>query len=1002
MKSILRLFLLGACFLALRPTSLYSQELTISGTVLDAATNEPLPGAIVQVKEIRKAGAVTNVNGKFRLVLKAEKVTLIVKLVGYKPSTIPVEGSKENLVIKLAEDLLKAEEVLVTGVATGVKRENSPNAIGTLSAEEFLPAPAQTTEQALAGKVPGLSISQNTGAPGGGISLNLRGVSTLVGNSQPLIFVDGVIISNDQIQGGLDALTAATGVGSARPQGQPSNRLADLNPNDIADIQILKGPSAAAVYGAKAAAGVILITTKQGTIAEKTSIEVNQQFGFNSLLRKQGTRNWQSDTTGFFSAFGAPAPASFPVGFIDYERELYGRTGFINETSVSVRGGNASTLFYFSGSARNEEGIVANTGYNRYATRLSVSHRLTNDITIDGTASYINTGSNRGATGNSNNNVSLGYAAAFMPSFIDYRRQPDGTFADPNNIGSNPFQIIDKVVNDERINRVTVSGKFDWDLVKAGGHNLKFVATGGVDFFSQVNQIFSPINTIHELATGLPGRSIRTNTPSQFSNLYTSLVHRYQDGGLSFTTSAGVQFENRNSNSVLVFASGLSAESDNINQAASIQQLQTVQKQYDQGIYFQEDVDISGIFFLTAGLRMDRSSANGDVDKFYLFPKGGASVLFSKLSFWEGIRSTIESAKLRVSAGQAGTFAPAIAKFTTLGVNNTGGVGGLSLPARIGNPNIEPERVTEIEFGADFGFAKGFASLEFTYFTRNITGLILESQIAPSSGSTLQFKNGGEMSTNGIEIGLNLNPIRSATFSWNSRVVFTRTRAEVTKLTIPAFQTGGFGVALGAYTIREGFAPTSIVGSQSFGPNPKAPNPNAAPGEFNGLIIGDEQPDFILGFSNSLAYRGFELYFLWEWKKGGDVINLTRFLTDLGGTSADWGSPAYLERTARRLGTSSSNPGVRETPWVEDGSFIKLRELTLSYTFNRDQTDKLFGGFFTNLKISFTGRNLLLFTDYSGYDPEVSNFGSVAIGRSVDVTPFPSARSYYFTLGFGL
>jgi hypothetical protein len=122
----------------------------------------------------------------------------------------------------------------------------------------------------------------------------------------------------------------------------------------------------------------------------------------------------------------------------------------------------------------------------------------------------------------------------------------------------------------------------------------------------------------------------------------------------------------------------------------------------------------------------------------------------------------------------------------------------------------------------------------------------------------------------------------------------------------------------------------------------------------------------------------------------------------LGGTTADWGTDAYRERTARRLGTSSANPGVRETPWVEDGSFIKLRELTLSYTFNRDHTDKFFGGLFTNLKVSFTGRNLLLFTDYSGYDPEVSNFGSIAIGRSIDVTPFPSARSYYFTLGFGL
>lgn len=979
-----------------------AQELTISGTVLDANTGEPLLGAVIRVRETG-GGAITDALGKFRLVVKNPVATLSVKLVGYKERTVVVNESTSDLVIRLQEDVLRAEEVVVTGIATGIRRENSPTAIGTLKADELLPAPAQTVEQAFAAKIPGLSISQNTGAPGGGISINLRGVSTLVGNSQPLIFVDGVIISNDQIQSGLDALTAATGVGSPRPQSQPSNRLADINPNDIEDIQILKGPTAAAVYGAKAAAGVIIITTKQGRPTDKATIDFSQQTGFSRILKKQGTRNWAADTTGYFRFFRRPAPPN--LQFIDYEEELYGQTGLISETNLSVRGGGGNTIFYLGGTARTEQGIIRNTGYSRYSARVNVSHRFSDNFIVDAGLNYINTNSDRSATGNSNNNVSLPYLAAFIPGFLDVRPQ-GGVYTDPTNNGANPFEIIDKVTNNERIDRVVGSLKLDWTIFRAENQQLKFVAQGGADYFTQVNTIFSPINTIHERLAALPGRSIKNNTPTFYNNIYTSLVHSLQIDKVSFTTSAGVQIENRDINSVLLVARGLPSTSSNLNQAANVQQLQTITKQYDQGLYVQEDVDIDGTVFLTLGLRADRSSANGDVDKFYFFPKGGASLLLSKLSFWESLRSTIESAKIRVAAGQAGTFAPPIAKFTTLGASNIGGLSGLTLPTRPGNPNIEPERVTEIELGFDLGLAGGFASLEFSYYLRQISGLVVEAQIAPSSGGTTRFENGGEMRTNGIEVALNLSPVRSADFNWDARINFFRTTAEITDLKVPDFTTGGFGVALGAYYIGKGYSPTTIVGRESFGPNPNAPNPNARPGQFNGLVLGDELPNFRVGFSNSLRYKGFELYFLWDWKQGGNVINLTRFLTDLGGTSPDAGLEGEIQRTALRTGrnpvTGQPTNQPLGTPWIEDGTFLRLRELALTYTFDRNLISSLFGGAVSYLRVGITGRNLLLFTPYAGYDPEVSNFGNVAIGRSVDVTPFPSSRQFYFNLSFGL
>jgi TonB-dependent starch-binding outer membrane protein SusC len=975
-----------AFLLMLSAVTLQAQEITVSGVVQDARDGSPLPGATIRVKENRSLGTTANAKGEFRLVIAAEQATLVVRYVGYKARETAVTSSVEKLVIKLSEDILKTEEVIVTGIATDVKRENAPNAIGVISADQLLPAPAQTTDQALVGKVAGLTINQNTGAPGGGININLRGVTTLIGNSQPLIIVDGVISSNDQIQSGLDVFTEATGVGSRSPQGQPTNRLADLNPNDIADIQILKGPSAAAVYGAKAAAGVILITTKKGRAGDKTTIEFSQQFGMNTILRKQGTRNWQADSSGW-SFFGTPAQYSAISGipFIDYEDELYGQNGLINETSVSVRGGNANTLFFLSGTARNENGIIRNTGFTRYNTRLNVSHRLAETIMLDAGLGYSNSLSNRGATGNSNNNLSLGYVLAFTPGYVDVRgRNPDGTYKDPLQNGTNPFEIIDRFVNTEKVNRVTASGKLDWDLFRGSVQSLKFIAQGGVDYFTQENTLFAPPDMINEVALGsqLAGRLGRSSTPTLYNNLYLNLLHTVQTSNVSFKTSGGLQIENRRIDNVFALTRATS-ESQNINQVLISQPFQNFQRQYDQGLYAQEDIDISGIAFLTGGFRFDRSSANGDPNQWYFFPKAGGSLLLSKMKFWEGLRRGIESAKIRAAYGQAGNVPPPFAKFKTLATNNIGGNLGLAQPATDGNSAIEPERVTELEIGTDIGLAGGFASLEFTYFQRNISGLIVQTNFPPSSGFTSQFVNGGAMKTSGLEVALDLNLVRSEKFSWSLRTNFTRPRAEITELSVPAFQTGGFGTSLGAFTIRQGFSPTTIVGSQSF-----------TSGQFNGTVVGDAQPDFRMGFANTFKFSGLELYFLWDWKRGGDVINLTRFLTDLGGTTADIGQASFAQRVADR------RAGV--TPWVEDGSFIKLRELSLTYTLNRETTQKMFGGLFSYLKIGVTGRNLLVFTDYSGYDPEVSNFGNVAIGGSVDVTPFPSTRSFYGTLSFGL
>ncbi len=985
--------LLGASIMA------HAQELRISGIIQDAKDKQRIPGARVLVVG-SKTGANSNAQGEFRLpIVKASSAKLVVSFIGYKSKEVIVNASIDNLVIAIEEDVLKTSEVVVTGLASGVKRVNSPNSVGTISAKELIPAPAQTVDQAFAGKFAGITIRQNTGAPGGGMSVNLRGTTTIVGDGQPLYIIDGVVMSNDAIQGGLDAITEATGVGSTRPQGQPSNRLADLNPADIEDVQVLKGGSAAAIYGSKAAAGVIIITTKRGS-AGKTTVDVSQQIGYNSILRKAGMYQYQNSQEAV-AQFGAninidgvnysTASLLAQNPFIDYEDLLYGQKGLISETSIGVRGGNERTQFYIGGMARTEDGIMRNTGFSRYNARINVSQVITDNLNADIGVSLSNSVSNRAFTGNSNgNSVSIPYALMFLPTFVDIRQRADGSYPSHPFNGANPLEIIDRMRNTEQVNRAILSAKIDWKIITSETQELRMIASGGFDFFNQKNLITSPIGTQHERANPNSGQVVDNRAISVFSNVFWNLIHTFNASeGLSFKTTGGLQFENRRVDAVLSRGQGYATVTDNLNGAAVVNINQFITPRYDRGVFLQEEIDIDSKFFFTASIRGDQSSAFGNPSQFFWFPKVAGSVRLSQFDFWQSLKGTFEEFKVRASYGQSGNQPVPLAKYGGLVQNNISGVGvGLIPPTQRGNPNLRPERNAELEFGVDFTLPNSLLSVEFTYYTRTISDLVLLNELPRASGFANQFENAGTMSSNGIELALNINPIRTDDFDWNARLNFFTTRQNITQLGVSPYFTGGFGAALGAYRIQEGFSPTSIVGSQSL-----------TAGSFNGTVVGNAIPNFTLGWSNTVRYKDVSFYFLWDWAQGGNTVNLSRFLSDLGGVTVDGPSAWAMRGDMRRgRGAFAGNP---QTPWVEDATALRLRELNLSYNFNRDVVYSVFGDAITHLRIGLTARNVLLFTKYSGYDPEVSNFGNIAVGGNIEVTPFPSTRSVFFNIALG-
>lgn len=400
------LFLIG--------TFSYAQDRVIEGTVVSASDGLPLIGATV-VKKGSTSGVTTDLDGKFKIELSKPEV-LVVSFIGFAEKEIAVNPDQTgDLTIRLEEDITKLNEVVVSGLASSVKRSNLGNAVAIVSSEELTGMTNQPTmDNALYGKVTGVNITSSSGAPGGGIAMRLRGVTSITGNNQPLFIIDGVYVSNAEIPSGL---RNASGANSGNEE-NASNRIADLAPSDIENIEILKGPSAAAIYGARANAGVVIITTKRGKRGE-TRVNLTQDVGFSTIQRKVGIgqRDWTA--TLVEQEFGSDEVARYNAalngrGLIDYEEEIYGETGLITDTKISATGGSEKTKFYVGASLRDEEGIIKNTGYSRASIRANIDHQLTDRIKFTTSSNFVNSTTQRGFTGNENEGgLSMGYNMAF-------------------------------------------------------------------------------------------------------------------------------------------------------------------------------------------------------------------------------------------------------------------------------------------------------------------------------------------------------------------------------------------------------------------------------------------------------------------------------------------------------------------------------------------------------------------------------------------------------------
>jgi TonB-linked SusC/RagA family outer membrane protein len=960
-----------------------AQVRQVSGRVTNSQTDQGLGGATVAVIGTEIV-AETNNEGNYILSLPDGDRTLVFRAIGFKRQQVALTASQTTADVALDPDVFRLEEIVITGQATGVERQNLPNAVATVSASELNRAPAPTLESALQGKIPGAYIQANSGAPGGGYQLNLRGVSTINGSVDPLYVVDGIVVSNAAIPNGQNAVSCAQCGGNPRNQDNPVNRIADLNPEDIERIEVLKGGSAAAIYGSKATNGVVIITTKRGQVG-KPQFTISQKLGVSSRANELGSREFRTldEALSVFSDTAAVTAAFQPGRSFNFEDELYGRKGLSYETNASVSGGTENTKYYVSGLVKNDEGIALNTGYKKQSLRSNLDQELGSGVQIqvnlDGTHSL----SRRGLSNNDNSGTSPYVVLSGTPSFLNLL--PAGGIREgllpadfPTNIfgSSNPLQTFNFLKNEEDVWRVLGTTTLRWSALRSARSNLQFIGVGGVDYFQQDNNLVSPPELQFENADGQPGTVVVSKSSNRNLNAALNLSHTFNpsasEEGTQFTTSAGIQYEERRLYATQILGRTLLPGQESPQQTTSQTVSSRLEPVRDLGIFGQEELLLANRrLLLTAGLRADRSSSNGDPDKFFFYPKLAAS--YRLVRPFGGI----DELKLRGAYGQTGNRALFGAKFVTDTTGTIGGGFGTYIGNRAGDPLIQPERQEEFEGGFDATLANGRAELTLTLYQRNIRDLILEQTVAPSVGQELRvFGNGGRLRNRGLEASLTVQPVQSRDVNWVFRTTFFANRAKITELNVPPFQTGGFALSLGTFQLEEGSSPTQIFGSEG--------------------KLGDANPDFQMSFSNDIDFHSFTLGFLFDWKKGGDIINLTEFLYDITANSKDYlTAPGGGAQRINRFGAGFTEP------YVQDGSYLKLREVNLSYNLPERFTSSLFGGGVRFARLSLTGRNLLRITPYRGLDPEVSNFANQAIVRNIDVAPFPPSRSFFFSIDLG-
>ena len=1055
MKNLLFCLLFAGCWLV--SGSAVAQRKAITGTITDAVLGETVPGVTILEKG-RNNGTITNTRGVFNL-LVADEATIVVQAIGMVTQEIVV-GNQATIDVVLKADNKLLNEVVVTAVAIQREARSLGYAVQTVKSDELNRVPTQNALTALQGKTAGLQITQSGGNPGAPVNVILRGTRSLGNNNQPLFVIDGIPIDNSQQN---------TPTNSFATSGLTTNRATDINPEDVETITVLKGPAAAVLYGSRAANGAIIITTKTGKDAasrgKKAEITVNSSVTFDEVLRlpKFQNANGQGNLSGTTFLIDPSIVSSWgPAMDGRTFKNLYGqdqtyspqpdnvkdilKTGITRSIGLSVGGGNETLNYLLAYSNLNQTGVVPNTDNVRNILRFNATAKLTSKLTSSAGITYTISGGNRlpqGTSPNARNGLSAIYQLVprSMPTsilrdpslyYLNYNSNRDDLTQNYPLIsgnGNNPYWERETSINRDKVNRILGFAQLNYDLLT----DLKATFRIGTDFYSDQRTFYVP-----------PGTNFVSGTYGQFGGLAESRFFTQElttdflltyskkfSKDFGITAIAGHNIRQRKTDGLYTDGFGqLIPGFVNItgfaNQFTPVQS-SSVRRLW--GIY--GDVQLAFRDYLYLGItgRNDNSSTLPVNNRSYFYPGITAGFVFS-----EGIKSLKDSkildyGKLRLNYASVGNDAnpyllqqtyelPNVNQFNPFPFNGT--VPGYTLSNTVINPDLKPEQTTSVEAGLELRLFKNRIGLDFSYYDALSSNQIVSNlPLSSATGFNSRIVNAGKVRNKGIEILLTGSPLRSARgLNWDISLNFTRNRNVVEELDPQIgdfFTIQGSGGNAPALVARKGAAYGDLLGNgYTYTADGKLKiGANGIP--FNDAlgttVVGNIQPDWLAGVTNTFSYRGFSFNMLWDFKKGGSVFsttyrNMTTFGQGYWTTFDDKGVDGRTTgdgNTARTFivdGVRETSPGVfapntvpvtvynywrilggnpgniNHEAFIFDGSWIRLRDASISYRVPRNIVQKTPFG---KIELSVIGRNLFLYTPnipYNNFDPETSSNGA--------------------------
>nr|WKN36089.1 TonB-dependent receptor [Tunicatimonas sp. TK19036] len=1036
-------------------------EKTITGKVTDE-NNESLPGVNILVRNT-SVGTVTDVDGNYRLTVSDNATTLVFSSVGYLTEEVSI-GNQNTINVQMLPDIQSLSEVVVIGYGTQ-KKSDLTGSISSISGEDIQKMPVTSLDQALQGRAPGVQITQTSGQPGGGVSVRIRGSNSITAGNEPLYVIDGMPIYNDN---------STVNAGVTQSDGQ--NPLATINPQNIESIEVLKDASATAIYGARGANGVVIITTKQGRLGENR-IDFDASFGIQEVRRKmpilnarqfaefsnEAYRNGQvylledQPDPGAYAVYTEDQVNSYGKG-TDWQDELF-RPAPRTNYGLSFSGGNENTKYSVSGSYFNQQGTIINSDFKRAMIRVNLDQKLTPKISIGNNIAISRSWSDLAYTGagfNVGASPSIVLAALGFNPILPVRDPETGEFTYQNrHVGEgngdyqpavpfyNPIAYATQAINQNISNRVLGSVYGEYNILE----NLKLRVNLGVDLLNNKQNHFVP-STI-SLAAGSKGEAA-VGTVENFTITNENIINYRKTWGTlhSIDVTGGFSVQRFYQERLSASAEGFSSNAISFhNLSAGAVQNPSISATRDWSLVSylaRVNYKLADKYLFTLTGRADGSSRFGSGNKFGYFPSGAIAWRVSEESFMQQV-PTISNLKIRASYGLTGNQElPLYQSLSVLDetryILDQKPVIGFR-PIRIANPDLKWETTEQFDIGLDLGLFKQRLRITADYYQKNTRDLLLQVFLPTSSGFSSAIQNIGGTENQGVELAIE-GDILTGEFTWNAGFNISTNRNMVTDLgdeehrfiNVPSFHAASQPVAIlevgkslgnfygwetdgfldDAAEVDAAADQTPVTGSKMIPGVPRFvdQNDDGVVNEDDRTIIGNAMPDFIGGFSTNMSYKGFDLSALFSYSVGNEILNANRqwleFRNGRHNNTLDvinrWSPEKTPEQnrnaeTGLAINPNAVSPFVVYDRWIEDGSYLRLNNIQLSYNI---PTEKLGMNGIRQVRIYVSGQNLLTFTNYGGFDPEVNRFGQDNILRGFDVNAYPISKTYLVGINIGL